>query len=189
MNPRRELEGAGGEPALAPHQRARFDECVLPHLDAAYNLARHMLRDVHDAEDAVQDAFLRAFRHFDGFRGVDGRAWLLSIVRNLCLTQLGRRRSRGASVEFDEELHSATDADPPPEADVARADAAGAVVKGLARLPVEFREALVLRELEGLSYKEIAQVTGVPIGTVMSRLARGRRHLVRALGDQAREDG
>jgi len=167
--------------SLSPRQMDRFHESVLPYLDAAYNLARYLVRDPHDAEDAVQEAFLRATRHFDGFRGVDGRAWLLSIVRNACFTLLRRRRSGSEVVEFEEEMHSVEDGASGPEADLARTIAAEQVQEGLARLPVEFREVLVLREMEGLSYKEIAQVAGVPIGTVMSRLARARRQLSAAL--------
>jgi len=169
---------------LSPRQMDRFNESVLPYLDAAYNLARYLLRDPHDAEDAVQGAFLRAIRHFDGFRGGDGRTWLLSIVRNTCFTQLRRRRPGGEAVEFEEEMHSPVDEAAGPEADLARTIAAERVQDALARLPAEFREVLVLRELEGLSYKEIAQVAGVPIGTVMSRLARGRRQLSAALAVQ-----
>lgn len=164
----------------------RFEECVLPYLDAAYNLARYLMRDSHDAEDAVQEACLRAVRHFDGFRGVDGRAWLLSIVRNTCLTQLGRRPG-SAVVEFEEKVHSAETDVPGPEADLARSIAAERVQEELARLPVEFREVLVLREMEGHSYKEIAQITGTPIGTVMSRLARGRKQLSAALSIEPKE--
>jgi len=159
-----------------------FDASVLRYLDAAYNLARYLLRDPHDAEDAVQDAFLRAVRHFGSLRGSDGRAWLLSIVRNTCFTRLRGRRRAAEAVEFDEVEHTAQASESEPEADLARAMAAVTLREGLDRLPVEFREALVLRELEGLSYKEIAQATGVPIGTVMSRLARARRHLSIALG-------
>jgi len=172
---------------LSPEQRARFDERVLPYLDAAYNLARYLLRDPHEAEEAVQDAFLRAIAHFDGFRGVDGRPWLLSIVRNTCFTQLRRRRSGGERIEFDEELHSVEDETSGPEAELVRSIAAQSVRDGVDRLPAEFREALVLRELEGLSYKEIAQVTGVPMGTVMSRLARARKQLLLTLGSAATE--
>lgn len=166
---------------LSRQEFGRFGECVLPHLDAAHNLARYLLRDPHEAEDAVQDACLRAIRHFHGFRGVDGRAWLLSIVRNTCFTRLRRRRSGGEVVEFEEEMHSVEADDAGPEADLARTIAAEQVREALDRLPVEFREVLVLRELEGLSYREIAQVAGVPIGTVMSRLARARRQLSAAL--------
>jgi RNA polymerase sigma-70 factor (ECF subfamily) len=177
----RRPETAGPARRPSPRERERFDECVLPHLDAAYNLARYLLRDPHEAEEAVQKAFLRAIQHFDGFRGVDGRAWILSIVRNTCWTQLRRRRSGGERVEFDEEIHSVEDETSGPEADLARSIAADSVREGLNQLAVEFREALVLRELEGLSYKEIAQVAGVPIGTVMSRLARGRKQLQKIL--------
>jgi len=159
----------------------RFNGSVLPYLDAAHNLARYLLRDAHDAEDAVQDAFLRAIRHFDGFRGVDGRAWLLSIVRNTCFTRLRGRPATGENVEFDEEIHTVEEMAPSPEVDLERKARTESVWEGLDRLAVEFREALVLRELEGLSYKEIAQVTDVPIGTVMSRLARARKQLLLAL--------
>jgi len=173
---------------LSPEELERFTERVLPHLDAAYNLARYLLRDLHEAEDAVQEAFLRAMRHFDGFRGGDARAWMLSITRNVCFTQLRRRRSGGDKVEFDEALHSPDEGDSAPEADLASVLAAESVREGLDRLSVEFREVLVLRELEGLSYKEIAQVIGVPIGTVMSRLGRGRKQLLLALGANAGEN-
>ena len=171
----------------SPRELERFDESVLPHLDAAYNLARHLLRDPHEAEDAVQEAFLRALRHFGGFRGVDGRAWLLRIVRNTCFTLLRRRRSAGEAVEFEEDIQAVEDDVSRPEADLARTIAAERVREGLALLPAEYREAIVLRELEGLSYKEIAQIAGVPIGTVMSRLARGRRRLLLALGAGSKE--
>jgi RNA polymerase sigma-70 factor (ECF subfamily) len=139
-----------------------------------------VVADRQHAEDAVQEAFLRAIRHFAGFRGVDGRTWLLSIVRNTCFTQLRRRRSGAHTVEFEDEMHSGGE-QAGPETDLAHTIAVERVHEGLAQLPVEFREVLVLRELEGLSYKEIAQVAGVPIGTVMSRLARGRRQLSVAL--------
>jgi RNA polymerase sigma-70 factor (ECF subfamily) len=177
---RSETDGPG--PGITGRELRRFDEVVLPYLDAAYNLARHLLRNPHDAEDAVQEAFLRAVRYFDGFRGVDGRAWLLRIVRNTCFTQLRRGRTGGEHVEFDEQVHTAEDESTGPEADLVRTMTADLVRERLAGLPAEFREVLVLRELEGMSYKEIAQVAGVPIGTVMSRLSRARRQLVAALG-------
>jgi len=180
---------AGPRHQLSSRDLDRFNECVLPYLDAAHNLARYLLRDAHDAEDAVQDAFLRAIRHFDGFRGVDGRAWLLSIVRNTCFTRL-RASSSSENVEFDEERHSVEERAPGPDVDLARKAATESLREGLDRLAVEFREALVLRELEGLSYKEIAQISGVPIGTVMSRLARGRKQLLLALGSpRSKENG
>jgi RNA polymerase sigma-70 factor, ECF subfamily len=181
-------ETASPERRLSPQALERFTECVLPYLDAAYNLARYLLRDPHEAEDAVQDAFLRAIRYFDSFRGADGRAWLLSIVRNACYTQYRRRRSGGEKVEFDEEIHSLEAEASEPEADLANTIAAESVREGLSQLAFEFREVLVLRELEGLSYKEIAQVAGVPIGTVMSRLARGRKQLLVALGAGVKEN-
>jgi RNA polymerase sigma-70 factor (ECF subfamily) len=185
----RRTETAGTQGYLSGRELDRFNECVLPYLDAAHNLARYLLRDAHDAEDAVQDAFVRAIRHFDGFRGSDGRAWLLSIVRNTCFTRLHGRRSIGQNVEFDEEIHTVEEAAPGPEVDLARKAAARSVHEGLERLAVEYREVLVLRELEGLSYKEIARVSGVPIGTVMSRLARGRKQLLLALAPEAKENG
>lgn len=175
-------EPASPERHLSLQEMERFNEGVLPYLDAAHNLARYLLRDPHQAEDAVQEAFLRAIRHFDGFRGGDGRAWLLSIVRNACFTQLRRRRAGGDKVEFDEAIHSPQREGSEPEADLESVLAADSVREGLERLAAEFREVIVLREMEGLSYKEIAQVAGVPIGTVMSRLARARRQLMIALG-------
>ncbi len=179
---------ASPERRLSTHEMERFNESVLPYLDAAHNLARYLLRDPHEAEDAVQEAFLRAIRHFDSFRGVDGRAWLLSIVRNACFTQFRRRRSGGDAVEFDEEIHFSEQELSGPEAELSSTIASESVRNALAQLAFEFREVLVLRELEGLSYKEIAQVTGVPIGTVMSRLARGRKQLLLALGAGAKEN-
>lgn len=175
-------ETAGRARQLSPRELDRFHECVLPYLDVAHNLAHYLLRDAHEAEDAVQDSFLRAIRHFDDFRGVDGRAWLLRIVRNICLTRLRGRQSSSENVEFDEEIHTADGKTPGPDVELDRKAQAQSVRAGLDRLPVEFREVIVLRELEGMSYKEIAEVSGVPIGTVMSRLARGRRQLQLILG-------
>ncbi|MGE5176035.1 MAG: sigma-70 family RNA polymerase sigma factor [Hyphomicrobiales bacterium] len=179
-DPRSEAAETGR--SLSAAQRDRFSQRVLPYLDAAYNLARHILRDDQDAQDAVQDAFVRALRYFDGFRGVDGRAWLLRIVRNTCLTRIRARREEAGRVEFDEEVHTAAEPNHGLDEELVRRQEAGSVREGLDLLAPEFREALVLRELEGMSYKEIAEVTGVPIGTVMSRLARARRQLVAALG-------
>ena len=181
-------EEGPGTSGLSGRDLDRFHECVLPYLDAAYNLARYLLRDAHEAEDAVQDACLRALRHFEGFRGSDGRAWLLSIVRNSCFTRLRGRRPAGESVEFDEEIHTLEEGPPGAEVELDRRAAARSVHEGLERLAVEFREVIVLRELEGLSYKEIAQVSGVPIGTVMSRLARGRKQLMLVLAPRSKEN-
>ena len=179
---------ASPERSLSPQELERFTERVLPYLDAAHNLARYLLRDPHEAEEAVQEAFLRAIRHFDGFRGVDGRGWLLKIVRNTCFTQLRRRHPGGERVEFDEDIHSPQEEGSGPEANLASTITAESVREGLNQLAVEYREVLVLRELEGLSYKAIAHVAGVPIGTVMSRLARGRKQLLLALGASAKEN-
>lgn len=154
-----------------------FEEIMLPHLDAAHNLARWLTRNDQDAQDVVQEAYLRAFRFFDGFRGGDGRAWLLEIVRNTCRT-FQRRESRGAAtVPFDEMTHSAGTAAPGPEEKLAGQEKIGILRRCIGLLPVEFREVLVLRELEEMAYREIAEVTGLAIGTVMSRLSRARKRL------------
>jgi len=160
---------------------------VSPHLRAAYGLARWLLGNDHDAEDAAQDAYIRAFRHFDTWNGVNARAWLLTIVRRCCYTSLAQNRTGDAGA-FDEEQHSAEADGTPlhaqldgPERAALRADDARLLNGAVAALPVEYREIFVLRELEGLSYKEIADVAGVPIGTVMSRLSRARTQLQTAL--------
>jgi RNA polymerase sigma-70 factor (ECF subfamily) len=150
---------------------------MLPHLDAAYNLARWLLRNDQDAQDAVQEACLRAYRAFDRFRGGDGRAWLLTIVRNVCYTHLRRVRREPALEAFDEETHGAT-ANPGEMQALAWREAKGELLRqALERLPTEFREVIVLHELEGLPYREIAVVAEIPLGTVMSRLARARQKL------------
>lgn len=162
----------------------RFETIVLSHLDAAYNLARWLTRNDHQADDLVQEACLRAFRFFSGFRGRDGRAWLLTIVRNTYFTTLRDRRHENDSVGFDEDVHSLDESGQTGNAAetlVSRNDAKRQVNDALERLPLEFREIVVLRELEELSYKEIAAVMGIPIGTVMSRLARGRKLLTNYL--------
>jgi len=158
-----------------------FTTAVAPHLHAAYGLARWLLGNDHDAEDAAQDAYVRAFRHFDGWNGVNARAWLLKIVRRCCYTLLARTRP-GEVGTFDEEEHPDAPGQPDdPERAALRADDARLLNRVVAALPVEYREVFVLRELEGLSYREIADVAGVPIGTVMSRLSRARTQLQRAL--------
>jgi len=163
------------------NQRADFEATVLPHLDAAYNLARWLLRDEHDAKDVVQDAYLRAFRFFDSFRGGDSRGWLLTIVRNACYTWLRRARPDELQVSFDEESHGREGGGSNPEVDLLRNADAQSLKNALERLPVGLREAIVLRELEGLSYAEIAAVADIPIGTVMSRLSRSRKRLQESL--------
>jgi RNA polymerase sigma-70 factor, ECF subfamily len=154
-----------------------FERQVLPHLDAAYNLARFLMRKEQDAEDVVQEAAVRAFRFFESFRGENSRAWFLSIVRNTAFTALKRNRMNEETVVFDEEFHGSQI--PALDAGIAldRAHDRETVRAAIEQLPAEFREAITLRELEGMSYKEIADVAGVPIGTIMSRLARARRQL------------
>jgi RNA polymerase sigma-70 factor (ECF subfamily) len=163
---------------------ARFEAAVLPHLNAANTLARYLTRNAHDAEDVVQDACLRALKYFDTFRGAEGtsaRSWLLAIVRNTAYSWRGRRRADGVAAEFDETQHSDAVADEHPEGELLRTAAKETLARALDRLAPEFREAIVLRELEGLSYKEISEVAGVPVGTVMSRLSRARTRLQEAL--------
>lgn len=174
---------------LEAQERKRFEECVLPHLDAAFNLARWLLRDKSNAEDATQEAMLRAYRFFGGFRSGDGRAWLLQIVRNCCYTWLRKNRPQEDISEVDEDAMP-SDA-PSPEALVIASHNRQRVANALEDLPVHFREFLVLRELEGCSYKEIAAITSRPIGTVMSALARARRQLKNALAEprQTKENG
>jgi RNA polymerase sigma-70 factor (ECF subfamily) len=161
----------------------RFAASVLPHLDAAYNLARWLVRDAHDAQDVVQDALVRALRHFDGFRGGDPRPWLLAIVRNAAFAWLGARRPGEVEVA-DDELDAALAVGAPPgdpESLAIRRAERREIDAAIAALPIAFREALVLRELEELSYRDIARITDVPIGTVMSRLSRARHLLATAL--------
>jgi RNA polymerase sigma-70 factor (ECF subfamily) len=154
---------------------------VLPHLNAAYNLARWLTRDEHDAEDVVQDAFVRALRFFDGFRGDDARAWLLAIVRNTSYDYLRRHRPHEVAEPFNEEFHSPTEEGQTPEALLLRRTDQVMVRRALEMLPLAWREIIILREFEGLSYKQIADVTGIRIGTVMSRLARARGQLQQLL--------
>jgi RNA polymerase sigma-70 factor (ECF subfamily) len=167
-------------------KRARFEEAILPQLDAAYNLARWLTRNDHDAEDVVQEAYLRAFKFFDSFRGGDARNWLLAVVRNTCYTWLRQNRAHD-SAPYDEALHGACD-DLNPEKLVVRADDSRVVRQAVEELPVEFREMVVLRDLEGLSYQEIAEVADVPLGTVMSRLARGRKRLQLSLAGRLNKE-
>jgi RNA polymerase sigma-70 factor (ECF subfamily) len=155
---------------------ARFEQTISPHLDAAYNLARWLTRNEHDAQDMVQEAYLRAFKFLDAFHGVDARAWLLTIVRNVCYTWLEQNRAHETTL-FDEEIHS-SDSNSFNPATLALQSADHEIIRNaLDQLPVEFREVVVLRELEGFSYKEIAEIAKIPTGTVMSRLARARERL------------
>jgi RNA polymerase sigma-70 factor (ECF subfamily) len=176
-----------------PRPRINLDvglarDLTLPHLDAAYNLARWLMGSPQDASDAVHTAFLRAARYVHTYAGGNARAWWLSIVRNCCLAILSARRTRDVSLdslEADAESLVATGADEP-EQQLHLAQSAALVVEQLGRLPTEFREVLVLREIEDLPYREIAEVLGVPIGTVMSRLARARLMMRKALSQDAR---
>jgi RNA polymerase sigma-70 factor (ECF subfamily) len=164
-----------------------FEALMLPHLDAAHNLARWLLRNELDAQDVVQEAYLRAFKSFHGFHGSDGRAWLLKIVRNTAYTWLSKNRSVELAT-FDEEIHSPASEESNPAVTLGRSEDARFIKEAMEDLPVEFREILVLRHLEGLSYKEIADIAQVPPGTVMSRLARARSHLKQCLADRVRKE-
>lgn len=172
---------------LTPQQR--FKAVILPHLSSAFNLACWLTRDRADAEDVVQEACLRAFKFFAGFHGPDGRVWLLKIVRNTFYTECQEKHAQQQRTAFDEDVHSFAAmhdgamerADNNPEALLLEKDCDRLIQQALAALPLEFREVMVLRELEELSYKEIANVVGIPIGTVMSRLGRGRKLLATSL--------
>src|SRR6267378_2145939 len=164
---------------LESGERERFERLVMPHQDAAFNFARWLLRSHADAEDVSQEAMVRAYRFFRGFRGGDARAWLLQIVRNACYTWLEKNRAVDLTTEFDEELHPQPSVSP--ETLAIAGDNRERLTRALEELPVRFREVLILRELEGCSYKEIAAITSVPIGTVMSALARARQRLQRVL--------
>jgi RNA polymerase sigma-70 factor (ECF subfamily) len=159
-----------------------FEQVVLPHLDAAYNLARWLTRREHDAEDVVQEAYLRAFNAFEQFHGGDARCWLLTIVRNACYTWLTRNRERAPATSFDEALHDVATCEFDPQAILQQHADRDTLRRAIDELPVEFREVLILRELEELSYQQIASVADLPVGTVMSRLARARQRLGQALG-------
>jgi RNA polymerase sigma-70 factor (ECF subfamily) len=174
---------------LAQDQRTLFEQTVLPHLAAAYNLARWLTHNDQDAEDVVQEAYLRAFRFFGGFHGGDSRAWLLTIVRHTCYTWLRQQRAHDLITVFDEDLHTPECPTADPETQLVQQASAQALRAAVEALPVEFREVVVLRDLEELSYKEIATIANIPIGTVMSRLARARKRLQRALLTQAGKEG
>lgn len=174
----------------------RFEQLFVTHLDAAYDLARWLTRDEHNAEDVVQEACLRAFKFFDGFHGENGRVWLLAIVRNTYYTWLRKNQAQGLSVPFDEESMTAngfdvtdldTDGGNAIDKLLQQKDARRLINGALDQLPAEFREVIVLRELEDMSYKEIAAVANIPLGTVMSRLARARKLLLQHL-QQAQQE-
>lgn len=164
----------------AARKPALFEQTFMPHLNAAYNLARWLTRNEHDAEDLVQESYLRAFRAVETFQGQDARAWLLAIVRNTCFTWL-KKKGAQPFVEFDEQMHTAAGDSSNAESILLNRAALASLQDCLEALPPEFREAIVLRELEELSYKEISGIAGVPVGTVMSRLARARKRLSECL--------
>jgi RNA polymerase sigma-70 factor (ECF subfamily) len=154
-----------------------FEVVMLPHLDAAHNLAKWLLRNEEDACDVVQEAYLRAFKSFSGFHGSNGRAWLLTIVRNTSYTLLKKNRAVDFTTPFDEEIHAAEHESASPATILEHSEDAELIKEAMDALPAEFREILVLRHQEGLSYKEIADIAQIPPGTVMSRLARARAKL------------
>jgi len=169
--------GSQGVPFRGAGKLASFEDLLLPHLNAAYNLARWLTRNDQNADDLVQDAYLRAWKSFAGFNGGDGRAWLLTIVRNTCYTWLQRNRASELMTSFDEEMHSTSSHASNPEALLLQSANGDLLKKALQELPADFREVVIMREVEGLSYREIASISGVPVGTVMSRLARARARL------------
>jgi len=169
---------------LGQDKRSYFEQLMLPHLDAAYNLARWLTGNAQDAEDMVQEAYLRAFKSFGTFHGNginDSRAWLLTIVRNTCYTWLHRNQPENLAASFDEELYTVADEAENSETLLSLEADLDMLRQAVGELPLELREAIILRELEGLSYKEMAQMARVPLGTIMSRLARARRRLQQSL--------
>jgi RNA polymerase sigma factor (sigma-70 family) len=180
VSPSRKISGAADDGGIYPRTASKlqtFDQVMLPHLDAAYNLARWLTRNDEDARDVVQEAYLRAFRFFDTFRGGDGKPWLLEVVRNTCRTWQRRRNRELGDARFDEVEHSLERTEPNQEDAAAGLEQTAVLRRCIEALPMEFREVLVLRELEELSYREIAESTGLAPGTVMSRLSRARKRL------------
>jgi RNA polymerase sigma-70 factor, ECF subfamily len=165
----------------AKEERASFAEAMLPHLDAAHNLAKWLLRNEEDAQDVVQEAYLRAFRAFSGLRGTNGRAWLLTIVRNTAYTLLKKRHAADLTTSFDEEIHVTGHDSVSPATILENVEDAQLIKEAMDELSAEFREILILRHHEDLSYKEIADIAQIPPGTVMSRLARARTRLKECL--------
>ena len=166
---------------------ATYEEALLPHLDAAYNLARWLTRDERDAEDVVQEACLRALKHFGAFKGGDARPWFLAIVRNTYYTWIQRNRIRETATTFDDEQDAHISEAPDPETLLLQETDKQMLRHALRKLPTEFLEVIVLREFEELSYQQIADLIQIPLGTVMSRLARGRRRLAQTVSNYRRE--
>jgi len=169
------------EQAEDRHESASFEALMLPHMDAAHNLARWLVRNDRDAEDIVQEAYLRAFKSFRRFHGSNGRAWLLTIVRNTSYTLLKKNRMVDLTSPFDEEIHVSEHECSTPAVLLEQSENAELITQAIEDLPAEFREILVLRHLEDLSYREIAEIAEIPPGTVMSRLARARGKLKECL--------
>ena len=174
------------QPGREAPKPALFEETMLPHLDADYNLARWLTRNEHDAQDVVQEAYLRALRFFDGFRGGDARPWLLAVVRNTALTWLRRKRS-STQVSFDEEIHGSRLEAATVETKLVAGDRFAELRICLDLLPTEFREIVVMREMEEMPYRDIAEAASLPIGTVMSRLSRARQRLQDCLAARMKE--
>lgn len=167
-----------------------FEECILPHLDAAYNLARWMTQNDHDAQDIVQESYLRAFRFFDGYKVGAGKSWLMAIVRNTFLTWRRREKRDVKNEPFDEAIHTVKDSGPNQEKRLLDASRTMVLRNCIELLPVEFREVIVMRDMEEMSYREISEAAALPVGTVMSRLSRARKRLEdcagRAMGKKER---
>lgn len=176
------------EAKCAEKSLVSFESAVLPHVDAAHNLARWLLRNEEDARDVVQEAFLRAFKRFEGFQGRNGKAWLLTIVRNTSYTLLKKNRATDLTIPFDEEIHASGDGSVSPSTILERSEDTELIKEAMDRLPAEFREILTLRHQEGYSYKEIARIVQIPRGTVMSRLARARGKLREHLAARAGQE-
>jgi RNA polymerase sigma factor (sigma-70 family) len=177
------IQGHQGEGAQE-HELASFEAMMLPHMDAAHNLARWLLRNEQDAQDVVQEAYLRAFKSFSGFHGSNGRAWLLAIVRNTSYTLLKKNRVADLTTTFDEDIHASDRESVSPAAILEHAEDAEIIKNAMHELPAEFREILTLRHQEELSYQEIGEILKIPTGTVMSRLARARAKLREYLASQ-----
>jgi len=170
-------------------KQAQFEQTVLPHINAAFNLAHWLINNDQDAEDIVQESYLRAYKYYSSYQGGNSRAWLLTIVRNTCYTWLHENQAQGLTVDLDDELSSVEFDSADPEQCLQIKIDQLSVIRALEELPPVYRELIVLREMETLSYKEIALIAGVPIGTVMSRLARARQQLKEFLGQRYKEEG
>ena len=182
------IQGNEREGAAQEHELASFEAVMLPHMDAAHNLARWLLRNEQDAQDVVQEAYLRAFKSFSGFHGSNGRAWLLTIVRNTSYTLLKKNRTADLTTTFDEEIHTTGQESVSPTAILEHAEDAELIKNAMNKLPAEFREILTLRHQEELSYQEIGEILKIPTGTVMSRLARARAKMREYLASQISQE-